>query len=308
MAVEVPPRSASPSVAARAGRSSVIARSRAARDASDSRSSSSSLSSPRSRRRPASSSLVRRRDLAGRSRLELRPQRVALARQPIALGLETLARVLRPAQLAPRRGDGRLQLEQPVLHGVHALERPLARPRRAADLALHGLRRALGLDLLGVVGALRRRGVLLGLGACVGVVELRHDRLHRVGGVRRALRRARGKERPGEVAQRIARREHQRAHGGGAALGLDGREEGRLAEVLQQGLVDRARDLDVAVVVVDQAPRQVPHRHRLEPCPGRRRAEPADQLAQRFRRHRDDEKGGALIGIQRDEQGHGERL
>ena len=119
-----------------------------------------------------------------------------------------------------------LELEQPVLHGVDALQGAFAGALRARSLLLLLPRQALGFRLRRLL--LRRRAgrlLLFRLGARVGFVELLDDRLDDIGGASVGGLSGR-QEAPREVAQRVARREDEVRQRLGAAVGTGGAEEG----------------------------------------------------------------------------------
>src|SRR5262249_26476335 len=142
-------------------------------------------------------------DLGGGARLEPRAQGVAVLGEFVALGDGALARPLAVAELLPRRGDALLELDDARPEIVDAIECALALARRLGGLFLGAPRGALGLADDGALALRGRFGARLRL--FVGVVELRDDRLHELGG-RRAVLLARGAEEcPREIACGIAR-------------------------------------------------------------------------------------------------------
>jgi len=241
------------------------------------------------------------RNLGGRPRLHPRSQRLPFLREAIPLRDDPLPRLLGLPQLAPCRRDPLLQLDDAVLHAAEPLPYALLGAARARRLLLE---RPGGVVLDRLRLGLGRRGLRLGLRALVGGVVLGDDGLDQLGGLLPRALAAPAQQRPSEIARGVAGTEQQLDDRRRPALGGDRGRERRIADLLHQRLVDERRHLGVALIEVDEGPRQVPDRHRLDPHPLLRRPEPSDELPEALLRQRDDQERRPLVGVEGRQEGH----
>src|SRR5207247_9224747 len=90
----------------------------------------------------------------------------------------------------------------------------------------------------------------------------------------------------------------------GAPLAGDRAGEERLADLLAERPVDRLRHLGIALVVVDEAPREVPRAEPVEPRARGCGAEAADELHETLRGECDHRASAARVGRQWWEERH----